>query len=326
MNAQIFYLREAQREMPDMIESALRAGVYRDLHVERVPVDDNFSYSSHHPVQEGFNAYFRLLKAGMLKVRNFAVAVKDDTDALVGYVGYAYWDYAYHTIEVFLELRYGEMASVLPAVAVMDRMVMVPSAMTKAFAGASRTFSWCLKPLDLGGVLLVDFTDLQAVEQASHRIGRQLKNEIGRLCAHHMVLRELQQADVVDLAALLNINKNYLATYRDELGLAAARLKARIASGALTAGRPGSVVLELCLDSGDVLRDARVRIRAPAGALASQVSQVLTIASGGTGPTALKFELTPSAKPYCPIEVLVDSGNNDDELMAPPIPLALEVV
>ena len=323
MIAKIFSL-ESQKDSCDEIESLLRRYVFEGIQVQRLSISDDYKEESES--LEGIHChwYLNLLKASMIKVDDFTIVVED------GQGNWWYWGsegygYGGHLNGAkFLKILRDSMSSVFPAVAIMDRMVMVPQGIHEAF-DKSREFSWFLKPLELGGVLLVDFQNPESVLDGARQIGMRLKEEIGKLCARHMLARKIPRRDFDDLATLLNVNKKYLEQHQEEIFVSAVKLTPRIVSGPAPLESSSRVILEIQNESKNVLERVHVRVRAPFGVLKAPVVETLDFHVGEAGTRRIQFEVVPKASPYCPLEVFFALSEMNHVYSPFPIPVILDV-
>lgn len=297
MKADVFLLK-SQRDLYAEIAASLTSQLYERIEVRRRELDDDYSEDSAVDQHAIGKDYLDLLKASMIKSGDFTVQMEDHHGNWV-YMG------NHSRGEYFLRLFRPSLTAIFPAVAIMGRMVMVPHAIRAAFDSPS-DFSYLFKPLDLQGVLLVDFQDARGVRTAVSTASRQLKAEIATLCRQYMSLRRIPAPDVQGLtwlSELLGISLGFVEKYRDEILVPAPQLAATITSGAVRMGRPSRVVLEL--EAKDAVGNVRVQVRAPARTLRAQVVEYLDFSPGRSTVQNVPFEVTARTPPYCPIEIIV---------------------
>jgi hypothetical protein len=317
VDAQIFCL-ESQKRIAQDIEILLKRHVFDRMDVERLEISDDYSRSPGENDQTHCRRFLKLFKASMVRVDDFAIVVADGRGRWY-YMGGCYNDEPY-----LLELFEDSMTSVFPAVAVMNRMVMMPHDVGDAFE-KSRIFPWFVKPRDLGGVVLTDFRHPESVVEGIREVALQLKADVVRLCRRHMLARKIKTPDFLELALLLGINSRYLQLYEADIAAPRAELSSRIVSGPVRKGTSSSVVLEVQCGSEAPLGPVLVKVNAPSGTLKSPVAAMLDF-TGGKQARQIEFKVIPKAQPYCPIEVLFTL----DESVAPaapfPLPLVLDVL
>ena len=318
MKAQLFFLT-GQERLRDEIASLLREHIYRDLQVDLQAIGDNYSKASTDEEHRVFKSYLYLLKASMVKVGDFKIIVADSEGN---------WVYVYleEKSEQYLRLAQSSLTSVFPAVAIMDRMVLVPQGIHSAFDYSSE-FSFLTKPLDQQGVLLVDFQDSKAIREGIQKVGVQLKAEIAQLCRQHMFVNKILHPDLDDLARLLKIDKRFLEQYRDQIFVSSVKLIPRIVSGPVLLEKRSRVVLEIHNESEEALERVRVQVRAPAGTLMkASVAEYLDFSVGKANTQKIQFEVFPHARPYCPLEVMFMLDEASQKYVSFPIPVILSVV
>jgi len=313
LKAQIFSL-ESQDRVRRLIETLLRSDFYQRISVEHLIYDDNDKANA----QRTGRSYLGLMKASTITVGDFTIETEDEA----GHWGY-YWDDSLvkkHFLRLSDELKTG----VFPAVAIMDRMVMVPKGIHRAI-DAPTDFSYLFRPLDLQGVLLVDFEDEEAIRRAILRVGGQIGAEIVSLGLRHMSVQGALTPDLEDLSQLLNVHLDFLQELRREILRPLPHLMPRVTSEPVRLLRGSQVTLEIRNDSGYALGTVRVQIRAPRRVMEAPLVRHLDFSSERTAHRIIEFEVVPQTIPYCPLEVLVLLDDTTHDPM-PPIPLILKVL
>jgi hypothetical protein len=316
MNAQIFALR-SQKELASTIESLIRTYVWQGISMERLEISDDYNEHSGQTEHDRCKLFLRLFKASMVRIDDFAVVVAD---------GRGRWYYMGARREkepYLLELFQSSMSSVFPAVAVMDRMLILPHTIGDAFE-RSRAFPWFVKPRDLAGAILADFRNSASVEDAVRQAGEQLKTDIAKLCKRHMRIRRIAKPDFSELGTLLGIPTEYLETQRDQIAALTVDLKYEITSGPVKAGNEAQVTLEV-RHEGDVdLGSVSVQVNAPYGVMKSPVRATLEF-SGKVAARQIQFNVKPKTVPFCPLEVLFTLDESRPVATPFPIPILLDV-
>lgn len=316
MKAQIFYL-EHQQDMRDELASLLREYVYENIQVEVSGIRFDRMEEGNSQWRAAL-AYLNYLKSSMIKVDDFRILVE-------GSYGYSwYLGYEGETTHL-LKLHPDSVDSVLPAVAVIDRMVMLPQGIREAF-DTSREFSFFPRPLDLQGVLMVDFAEPQAIREAVRQVGAQIKSEIEKLCRRYMFVNKILRPDYNDLSRLLKIDKRFFERFADELFQPSVRLTPRIISGPARRGQQTQIVLEIQKESEDALGIVNVQVRGPADTLAAPVAEYVDFSAGMSQIQKIQFEIFPTTSPYCPFEVLMVPNDTNQKYTPFPIPLILDVI
>jgi hypothetical protein len=218
MNAQIFCLK-SQKKIAEEIETLLKRHIFDEIRVSRLELSENPAEQDRQYCQ----SFLKLFKASMIKVDDFAILVADGKGRWY-YMGGAYQDEPF-----LLELFQQSMTSLFPAVAIMNRMVMLPHNVGSAFE-RSRVFPWFVKPRDLDGAVLTDFRHGDAVAEGIRQVGAQLKSDIAKLCKRHMLMRKIKTPDFTDLGLLLDVHPKYLELHRSDILAPAVNLTARVVS------------------------------------------------------------------------------------------------
>jgi hypothetical protein len=323
MEAKLFFLKSQERLLND-IEPLLREHIYRDLLIQRHPISHKYSQKSAAEEHRAFKDYLYLLKASMVKVDDFKINVEDDE----GNWTYVYTDYE---AKYYLSLVRSSLSSIFPAIAIMDRMVLAPQGIHSAFA-PSREFSFLAKPLNLQGMLLVNFQDVDAISECIQKIGAQLKSEIVQLCRQHMFINGILQPDLDGLASLLKIDKRYLKQYQPQISKLPVKLVPLIVSGPAPLEKESLVVLEIHNESEEVIGKVRVEVRSPKETLTdstetlkNSVAKYLDFSVGKPRIQKIQFKVHPHTIPYCSLEVMFILDEASLSYTPFPIPLTLDV-
>jgi hypothetical protein len=317
MITQIFCLR-SQKAVARKVESLLRKLIYPELEVELKEISDDYNTYSDYKEHENCGLFLRLFKASMIRVDDFAIVVSD---------GRGRWYYmggSYHNEPRLLELLQSSMSSVFPAVAIMNRMMMMPYGVGDAF-GKSRMFPWFVKPRDLEGVVLTDFQHPDSLEQAIRQVDVQLRTDIAKLCKRHMLLRRIATPDFVELSHLLKISTDYLESHRPEFTAPWAGLTCEIVSASARVGIESEVALEVRYASPEPLGLVSVRVSAPHGVMEDTFKASLLFAGGKTERRELRLRVKPKAAPYCPLEVQFTMDETQPLAAPSSYPLLLDV-
>lgn len=219
MKARIFALT-TQKDECAAIERLLRDHLYRGIEVE---------YRRFDPVRlnecgDIGRDYIDQMQASMFSADTFCLLVTQGGNW--NYIGYR------AGCRFFPRLPEYRMASVFPAVSMMGRMVMMPEAIQKEL-DCPRGFFYLFKPLDLQGVLLVNFQNERAIHEAIVKIGTRLKMEIVRLGRQQMALKRIKVPDIQELTELLGLEPKFIENerLRDEMLRQSPNLVARNISG-----------------------------------------------------------------------------------------------
>lgn len=314
MKAQIFSLK-SQASLRRDIEDLLQEHLYRKIEVKNRIVDKK-DWDTKAGLKTG-RAYFRLLAASMVRVDDFSLEVENSLGK------WGYWGYTGEGGEYFVRLGDQMRAKVFPSVAVMDRMVMVPEGIHEAF-DVPTGFSYLFRPLDLHGVLLVDFDDPKAIQDAVIKVAGQLAREFVTIGRRHMYVRDIRTPDLADLSRLLHVDGDYLGRLEAEIVRPVPRLALAVTGEPVRLEEWSPVTLEVRNESDYPLGDVRAQVRGPRNTMRGPVAQYLDFSTGDAADRTLRFEVRAQAAPFCPLEVTFLS---DEAVLGFtfPMPLILDV-
>lgn len=322
MRAAVFYL-DTQENYYRNIKRALEECIFSGIDIDRYVISSTYSLESEQREHEACRLYLRMLRACMIRVEDFRI--------VVGNPPYS-WCYLGHESESerlfasrVLSISRNRLGAIFPAVAVMDRMVMVPAGIHDALEGNAR-LPWFLKPLDLQGVALVDFSEPSFIRDEMEQVGRQLEREIVKLCARHAQMANIQRPEFDELAKLLAIDISYLKKHEEKIMASLIKMAPRILSEPVRLGQASPVVLEITESSGNTLKQVQVRVKGPRGTLQDPVGATVDLTAGDPGSRLLRFDVTAQLLPYCPLEVRFESHGTSDKYAAFPVPVILDVV
>ena len=316
MKADIFYLT-GQKKIAKIIDSLLRVEVYRDIEVSYIEIDPKYNKNSPRKMHERCREYLRLLKSSLLTSDPFDVIVKNDSETHWCYLGI---DNA-GTGGYCFELNHMHMPALFPAVAILERIVMMPEDFHEKLSAHPRTLLSLSRPLDLGGVELFDYRTQTSISHSVQRVSTQIKHELRNLCYRHMSVRRILKPDFEELSYLLKVDSLMLES--EDLFLPDVRIEVSILESQAVVSVPSTIVLGVRNEGGRVLKDVRVRVRAPHNALSTTVSQMIDIIPPDT--TKIKLEVTPIVAPCCPLEIFFDQFTDPTRLPSMPIPVLINV-
>ena len=318
MKTRIFIL-QGQNTLAKSISSLLRDEIHRDIDVEYVEIDPKYNQGSDRDMHYHCRDYLRLLRTSFIASHPFDVVVKNDWETQGCYLGLGY---AGEFAGYCFEFKHMQMSALFPAVAIMDRIVMLPEEFHLELDAHPRTFLSLARPLCLGGIELVDYHATEALKQAVHRVAVQLRREWKSLCHRQMAIRRLFKPDFDELSRLLKVDLMILES--NNLFSPDVRLDASIVEGRAVEGTLSRVTLEL-RNSGDrELRNIRVRVKAPSNTMASPFSKMLDLLPPKS--VRVEIELTPSVAPCCPLEVFVDLEGGPIDIPSVQIPVLVDVL
>jgi hypothetical protein len=224
----------------------------------------------------------------------------------------------------FLQIGLDNLDAIFPAVAINDRMVMVPSGFHDAFDGSS-ALPFFLRPLDLQGVVLVDFAQAAFLRQDMQQIGRHIEREIVQLCARHAQAKKIQRPDFDQLSELLKVDLAYLEKHQEKIMGSLIRLTPVVRSDPVALGSKSRVVIEISEGTGNSLKRVRVQVKGPKGVIGEPVASVLDFTAANDPLQTLTLDVVAKAAPYCPLELRFESEGSTEAYAAFPIPVILDV-
>jgi hypothetical protein len=313
VKAQVFTL-SAQEALRLAIAKSLRS-IYDDVEIQHHIYEND-------PRRIG-QKYLDMLRASAIGVGTFTVEVEDQ----FGY--WRYWDYLVSDVERadhFLRLPHEAKERIFPGVAIINRMVIVPQGMRDALDVPS-DFVYLLKPLDLQGVLTVDFAAKNAVSDAVTRVGAEVRREIVSLARRQMATHRIPSPDFEYLSILLDVHIRFLRDLRDEIQTPSPRLTVEIASGPALLNRISPVEIEVANESKHPAGFVDIQVRAPFNGVyepPTRYTDRLDFSSSATNRHTMAIEILPRTTPYCPLEVLFVFEESVDAITFP-IPLIVDV-
>jgi hypothetical protein len=318
MKTRIFIL-EGQIALAKSISSMFRDEIHRDIDVEYVEIDPKYNRDSDLQMHYQCRDYIRLLRTSFIVSNLFDIVVKNDWETQWCYFGLGYaGDFGGYCFE----LKHMQMTALFPAVAIMDRIVMLPEEFHTRLSAHPRTFLSMARPLELGGIELVEYQAAGALKQAVQRVAAQLRREWRGLCHRQMAIRQLFKPDFEELSRLLKVDFGILES--NKLFSPDISLGASVVAGKAIEGTLSHITLEL-RNSGDrALRNVHVRVKAPIGTLVSPFSKMVDLLPPQAA--SIEIELTPSIAPCCPLEVFVDYEDEPLDMQSVQIPVLVDVL
>ena len=319
MNVQIFYLKnQEQEDLHKKLVRLLKEHVFEDEYIliEHGAISEDYNKGSKEEEHKDARSYMNLLKVSMIMTGDIIIDVSD------GRGGHCYMGYWEEGLNI-LELSHKSMTSAFPAVAVMDRMVMLPKGIHEALSGSDK-FLWLLKPLEVGGLVLVDFSNLESVREGAQQVGIWLKTEIGKLCRRQMLALKSSRPDFEKLATMLEMDKKYFEKHESELLKSMVKLTLKKVSGPVQFEKSSEVAFDIQNESEETeLKRVRVLVRAP-DTLEPLVTKTLDFPPREA--QRIQFEFDAKAQhPICPLQVLFDVSETSQKYPPFSLPLILEV-
>lgn len=318
MSAEIFLLASQEhlyRDLSLLVKRHVFDG--ENVVIRQRLIADDFGARSSIGSDLNVALYFRLLRASMIATAEFTVLV-EDTEGNWSYLGYE------ESRSSFMQLGRTSLPSLLPAVSVMNRMMMLPREIYGVLKADS--FSWILRPLEIGGVKLVDFQNADALRESASQVGARLRTEVVALSRRHMLMRGSSEPGFEEISQLLDLDRDYLERHRSQIMESIVRLTPRVVSGPAKRGRTSRVALEIYNQTGGVLQRVRLQVRGPSDAMKAPVVTLLDFPADETVPQRVEFEISPRAAPYCPLQVRFEISETSEWYAPSSVPVVLDVV
>jgi len=281
MNAEIYYLDERpgyQQSSPpyglaELIEE-LQTQIYPGLNVTLRPI----TLQGEREAAELGRQYVKLLQASIRPDKGFKLDITVLEHSGYRFYIYVYYAFAYNANKKFQQ---DKLRVFFPAVAVRDRMALVPAGLGKELEqNWNEQLTSPFKPLAIGGPAEVSFGDPPAVKAAIAQVAQTTRDvllrEIRAYASHH----NLADIDLPTMARDMDIDIGYLQHLFAAGGIQHAfhnQLKCEIAPGKIVFDRWTKMTLSVRNDSdlslsqleakvsGQVeIRPARLRLDVPA--------------------------------------------------------------
>ena len=296
MIVKLFYLNRKQRQQFDEIEVFLKEYIYKNLMIEDLYI---LNYDDMDELR--CSQYINLLKSSVIKYEDFNIIIKNNNsneDVYTYFGGLSAYVYSTARMDISRE----RLETMFPAVAIMDRMVMLPTGIVNAFEVDKSRFSWLPKPLETGGAVLVDYKDRESVKEGIHQIEEQLQYEISRLCVRQMIAGSIPNPDYEELGRLLKTYPDFIQSHLTKIEKKA-RLRVEAENEIIYLNQRAIVSLNIINQSEFPVGRVRVTVKAPSETLTGTVSEIVEIKDS----CSIKFNLRPVASPYCPLEVSIET-------------------
>src|SRR6185295_979809 len=169
MKAEIYYL-EDQQGLVDGIAEILRANLHPDLEVET----NRIAFSDERQVLNIARRYVKLLQASIRPETGLQVGIYE-----LDHLGYRFYIYVYYEF-VYSSLKPLSLRDFFPAIAVRNRMALVPVGLGNKLDWTSRVPGSVLKSPEIGGAAEVSFDDRSRVEEALKAVAQSTRADLLR--------------------------------------------------------------------------------------------------------------------------------------------------
>lgn len=144
--------------------------------------------------------YLKLLQASVLPLKQLNVF-------LTGPISYGFYAVSYYHGRV-ISFQSG-FRSLLPAVAIQDRMVLVPHDLGKSLTGTEELLS-LFRPLEMEGVIEVNFEDPSALEGAVTKVAQKVRSDMIEELRAYASYRPREEINFAKLAQDLGIDWRFI--------------------------------------------------------------------------------------------------------------------
>lgn len=316
--AKIFYLENCQEKLAKDLQRSLRQIIYSNLDIDLICIEKDMDSGKVNRTKA--EDYLQLLKAAIVKTKNFSLAV------FVEHKGFWYMgNEADQKKSEFGDYHFGvdsnNLEHIFPAIAIMDRMVMLPIGITGVLESYPDDLQWLFKPLDNCGVELVDFENQAHVNNSINRVNKTLIVEISRYCNRYMHINKIFEPDNSDffdkISTLLNIDLGFLNYHRNKLLLKLAELSVVWPTQKLKLKQKNQVHLQFKKETKEFSGTLYVEVKSPPNTLINSPVKEEFYFRENQELYEITFNAEPQAVPFLPLEILMYGGNEEIEMSYP---------
>ncbi len=309
MNAEIYVTGRSDVTLGATLAEGLRRHLHPGITVKLLELG-----SGEREVIETARRYVKLLQASIRPDKGFQLNL-----TVLEHFGYRFYIYVYYAFSYYAAKKIEGLQDFLPAVAVHNRMALVPAGLGRALERDwSDQLSSPFQPLDMGGVAEVDFRDAAAVEGALAEVGRATRGELLADVRAWASFRVPGEVDLTALAKDLDVDLGFLHhLLKSQAGQQAVnrRLTCLLEPRKIAFGRWTRVELQIRNDSDVSLKDLQVTISGPVEIRPSRLQ--LDVAAGETA--MLPLSLKPTDHGEYPLEVVL--ALPDEQVFGPWLPV-----
>ncbi len=292
MKIEIFYL-EGDELPAQHIAGLLREFLYPNLS----PVMRGISRGSYQPdLHEIGRRYIRLLQASIPPETGIRLSSN-----VFGFFGYRMYVEVYRPFGYPIAFQSQDMDSFFPAVAVRERMVLVPAELGRAWhrrSGSTIPFY----PLQMGGALEVEFQDDEDLRASVREVSRGIKADLLQEVRAYTSFRAQEDIDLVRMAEDQNVDLGFLRQVLETAGEQLAfygQLNAELEPKSLPLGRWTKVELTLENKSSSDLTRLELHLEGPVAVRPTEIR--VDLPPGAT--QAIPLSLKPEDTGEFPLEV-----------------------
>lgn len=294
MKTEIFYT-ETQEDLARQLTGLLTKHIYPGLSPTLYPIS---ARSEGQYLYELVGRYTKLLQASIPPERGLKLSAR-----ILEMFGYRVYLQVQYTLGYPVSFSESEAHYFFPAVAMHDRLLMVPDKLGEILRTKAEVLS-PFKPLEMGSVMEVDFEDEAGLEKAVLQVWQGLRGdflrEVRAYATYHsgqeLDLAQLAQAQDVDVGFIQHVLKSDL----EELAFYSL-LTCELDQTTISMGRWTKVNLTISNDSREDLANLAVEIGGPVKVRPARIWTSVTAGSAQQLPIALM----PEDKGEFPLEIVL---------------------
>lgn len=315
MKAKIFYIEKLQEDLCEAIATQLRNVIDMNIKIEEIAIPENYNFHSSKETHKKMDLYVRMLRGAMIKINDFNIRLEYNSSNWC-YLGSEHGEYtSYYSHSITLKEE--QIKSIFPGVAIMNRMILLPSGVDVIFNDLHKDdFNFLFKPIDLQGVSLIDLEDSLRLKNILNEIKKLLDTEIAKYCNRYIELKKSPKPDYDELSDLLDVKKNYLQKLEPEILVSHLKITPSTSNKKIPLGKETTIKVDFLKETEISIDEVYIEIRAPFSVLKEKViKKSLQFLSNSKESQSVEFEVTPTAYPFCPLEIRfnfneIKYGNN----------------
>lgn len=294
MNAEIFYM-DNQEGLVAGLGEELRRQLYPGLEVKLQRLSSN-----QREVIDMGRRYVKLLQASIRPEKGFKLDL-----SVLEHFGYRFYIHVYYAFTYYAYKRIDGLSGLLPAVAVRNRMALVPAGLGRDLElKSNEQFSSPFKPLEMGGAAEVSFNDSPAVRDALAQVAQATRADLLEEVRAYASYRSPGEIELPTLARDMDVDIGFLQYVfkTGELERAFYRqLTCALTPTKLAFGRWTRVTLSVRNDSEVSISELVVKISGPVEIRPLPIRLDVAAGSVQTVPVSLK----PTDRGEFPLEVVL---------------------
>jgi len=263
MNAELFYL-ESQANLVTPLKDLLREHIHAGIRVDPLMI---VTQSYMRGASDIGWRYVKLLQAAIPPETRLNLTVKD-----LETFGYRFYFEVYYTLfssayqsEGRKLFRDEGLAIFFPAVAIRERMILVPLGLSQRISGVEKEAS-LFKPFEMGGVIEVDFSDLGSLDRATSQVGKKMRQDLIKELRAYATYQNINEFNLAKIAQDFNLDLGYIQytiTTEAAQALFYQRLSCHFDREVLPINRWSKVMMMVTNDSENALANLEAHVSGP---------------------------------------------------------------